>query len=526
MQGKAKWQNQPPNAKRKMSTNKRTEDIIKDKFDSREFAFDESAWAEAETLIEAQEGAGKTKGILLWIFSANVLIGLIALFAWLWPVAEQAGNENTLAANNGAVTQTVSADVQTEVAATPVNNEESTAIASLNESTNTTTELEETTTIAKATQVNKQPLSPAKEKPVKPAVVQNSTEEPKADKRAGNLIVDDSGNSTKADDESVSSNESNTSDLESTADATDNDNSGIEITKEEGLSNNSGADEAAENQNTEEEEELALITDTNAEVEEDINNGTGTATVAVKEEAVRRKSTGNKSSSSGNKKFKFSIPKPQPPAKGGRNSWGVTAGLSVWDPYASTLVARSYNGIVGAVGGLTYERALTKRFWFGVNTIYWTRGALNFNHLINETYGTPGTPDYVNETTIITPSVMHTLNVPLYIKYDISRRHHAMIGVSGSYLMATTYESRRLRETISGVQDLGTRKITGQHPGFNKFDVMFMLGYEYSLTDRLSVMSRFNYGFYDMTKNDYKNITSYDKNIGLEFTLKYDFLRH
>lgn len=532
-----------------MSTNKRTEDLIKEKFDSREFAFDENAWAEAEKLIAAQEGAGKTKGILLWIFSANVLIGLVALFAWLLPFNGQDSQQNTTIAANNTATEASFAGTEQKTTietSTPGQNQESAAIT-----------VEEQAIAKVENAKTEKPANLAKNqtpKPIAEKLVAKSNE-------LGNVTASSSSSDSekKTNDNTSTLNSTQPSNPASDIAQTDNETAEADETisqpkdevLEEVLADNNGEELGLKEEETSNEEtpmEVEKVKVPKPPSDKQVaSNGVdrskgavadkaktdraarALAAAAEEEEGTPSKPSGSEGSDN-NKRKKMTwppqIPKPQPPAKGGRNAWSVSAGISLWDPYASTFGARSWNGVVGASAGLAYERALTKRFWFGANAIYWTRGALNFGHVITEGYGMPDTPEYYEDRTIITPSVMHMINVPLYIRYDISRHHRALIGVSGSYLMATTYESKKLRVTPNGTDDMGTRKITGQHPGFNKYDVMMMFGYEYVLTDRLSASARFNYGFYDITKNNYKNITSYDRNITLEFGLKYNFLRH
>ena len=59
-----------------MTKKDKTENIIKDKLDSREFAFDEKAWVGMENLLDAVEK--RKKRAFFWYFSASMLVVLVA----------------------------------------------------------------------------------------------------------------------------------------------------------------------------------------------------------------------------------------------------------------------------------------------------------------------------------------------------------------------------------------------------------------------------------------------------------------
>jgi hypothetical protein len=59
-----------------MSKENKTEKIINEKLNSREFAFDEKAWAGMETLLDAQEK--KRRFGFFWYFSASMFVALVA----------------------------------------------------------------------------------------------------------------------------------------------------------------------------------------------------------------------------------------------------------------------------------------------------------------------------------------------------------------------------------------------------------------------------------------------------------------
>jgi cytoskeletal protein RodZ len=104
-----------------MSKEKEIEKIINDKLNSREFAFDEKAWADMETLLDAQQK--KRRFGFWWGFSASILLVLIAGAAWFFmPAITQNENKTELAtsANQSATAEIGMATTPNGIAATEI----------------------------------------------------------------------------------------------------------------------------------------------------------------------------------------------------------------------------------------------------------------------------------------------------------------------------------------------------------------------------------------------------------------------
>ncbi len=103
-----------------MSKEKETENIINEKLNSREFAFDEKAWAGMETLLDAQQR--KRRVGFFWYFSASMFVVLVAGAAWFFiPTTDKKGKETELAtaANQSATVLNSTATADTQMATIP-----------------------------------------------------------------------------------------------------------------------------------------------------------------------------------------------------------------------------------------------------------------------------------------------------------------------------------------------------------------------------------------------------------------------
>ncbi len=213
------------------------------------------------------------------------------------------------------------------------------------------------------------------------------------------------------------------------------------------------------------------------------------------------------------------------PGKETRNAWGILAGVGYWFPYQSTLGPTDTKGVIGFTGGIYYQRTFNKHIELGLSAVYSSRGALNYDKTItNSEFGF----GIESDKTTIAPQTLHYLNIPLYLRFNITQRSHLLVGAAYYQLLATTSKVTRTTENSFGVIESNTEKQTGEHAGFRKNDIAAFIGYELTLFDRMNAGLQFSYGFYDNTLNVYHPDYSggVDKNISLQLQLKYDLIRH
>ena len=110
-----------------MSNKKSTEEIIKDKLDSRGFAFDEKAWSTMEDMLDAQEKR-KKRGFF-WIFSASMFMILVGGTTIYYYSQKTKVEQKSLTRNNAEVLQ----NQNNENESLEVENEQKTANSAKNE---------------------------------------------------------------------------------------------------------------------------------------------------------------------------------------------------------------------------------------------------------------------------------------------------------------------------------------------------------------------------------------------------------
>lgn len=458
-----------------MSKEKETEEIINDKLNSREFAFDEKAWAGMETLLDAQEK--KRRFGFWWFFSASMFVVLIAGAVYYYQQSIVRSPQSAVSEDNTTVLEANTPMSKANTTVSEVNtaiSEVKTTISEINTpvSKSNTSILKSKTVVSEANIAKSKPssvISKAKTTSLNP--ITTISESNATVMKPNTTVLEEN---TTILEESTSMSEPNTIILEPNTTESEVNPIVSEVNTVE-LGGNTTMSES--------------ITSDSAQTQAEIFNNPLTA-----------------------------------PGKETKNAWGVIAGVSAWLPYHSNLGAINYNGMVGFTGGVYYQRVLSKRIELGLSAVYSSRGALNCDKtIINSEFGF----GIESDKTTISPQTLHYLNIPLYIRFNITQRSHLLAGASYYQLLATTSKIIYTTENSFGeILSSNTEKQTGNHAGFRKNDIAAFVGYELTLFDRMNAGLQFSYGFFDITNNSYNNLKGNDHNISLQLQLKYDLVKH
>jgi len=451
-----------------MSTDKKTEDLIREKLNQREFDFDEKAWAEAEALIDAQE---KRRKPLFWFFLSGFVILLGAASIWFFLPNKSGQESQDILSENAAQPETQKHEVSEKGMMEEKEQQEAAVKA-------------ENSSIAKANISSVKSGVQSQKKLIvskKPEMVKTETAQ---DKKAVQSKVSGEQKSNENQAEKIANTENSNSDL-----------------AENGKTENQDlANETAKN-------DTEVKANTIAEAE--------TPNLAEKAQAD--------TSVSQAKPTQADVPAPQPPGKDTKNSIILVAGANAWLPYQGTASGDSaqWFGAVGPLAGLLYEHKLSKRFAFGLGAIYGFRGALNMEKSYDDISYNFG---YVDNRTVISPTMLHFFDIPVYAKFNLTMRSHFLLGAVYMQPLAVNYKEQLIKETDFNSEEIASTTKTGQFSGFAPYDIRLFGAYEYSISDRFNIGLQFHYGFMDMTDNDYQSIKKDDRNIGLELLLKYHFI--
>lgn len=106
------------------------------------------------------------------------------------------------------------------------------------------------------------------------------------------------------------------------------------------------------------------------------------------------------------------------------------------------------------------------------------------------------------------------IHLPVGIKYEVMNKHFVLANIGA---VMTLDASSLVRENNTTSNQMGYRS------GFNLFDFMFQVGYEYSLNQRFALYGWYQRGFIDMTKDTYFGNASNDIQQRVNIGIKYNF---
>lgn len=172
--------------------------------------------------------------------------------------------------------------------------------------------------------------------------------------------------------------------------------------------------------------------------------------------------------------------------------------------------------------GIGYERLVGSRLSVGANLIYQPRSSVGFARKFESVYYNFG--KHV-ETTTITTQRLYYLEMPVYAHYYIGGRHSILGGISANYLLQAKSEvsSNTVNEYTESAQ---SESSFGYMNGIENWDFALTAGYEFMLSQKLTLGARASYGLTDISKNSYYNNDVFDRNTMLRIMLKYQIFNY
>ena len=197
---------------------------------------------------------------------------------------------------------------------------------------------------------------------------------------------------------------------------------------------------------------------------------------------------------------------------------GIILGSAVSQGFTNTGESKSSIS-ANTVIGVNYENAITRKFKLITNILYYNKTNLNSKIavvFIDYDFGV------FKEEITIKSDKLQFLEIPILLEYAINEKHFIAFGGSFSYLLnANSTVFTKKTDYFNNTTEEKLEKL-GYVNGFEKVDYAVLISYQCALTNRLKAILRFNYGFKDMTKNDYFNNNMNDKNMNIKFLISYN----
>ncbi|MEM7373259.1 MAG: hypothetical protein AAF587_31835 [Bacteroidota bacterium] len=202
------------------------------------------------------------------------------------------------------------------------------------------------------------------------------------------------------------------------------------------------------------------------------------------------------------------------------NYLGVRVALDVaegWQNGTQTKAGRSYLPSFG----IHYARSIRDRFRVHTGLAYQQMGNLQADKVYRSTNFGFG---FETEATTISPQKLHFVQVPVYGEWRIRHRHFVLLGGSTAYLLNVSSLVSAQTETDFGIQPENGETVWGYKQGFRNMDLSLMAGYQYYLGNGLYLGLRTQYGLRDLSKSDFFDNNTIDRNLRIQLGLTFDFM--
>ena len=173
--------------------------------------------------------------------------------------------------------------------------------------------------------------------------------------------------------------------------------------------------------------------------------------------------------------------------------------------------------------GLQLMSVINKNYSFSFGLQYQSVGHLNYSRHISKVtrYGL-GEDSYV---TIITPSTAHYLYLPLRVNYQMKEKHIFSLGCNIGYLMNVSSKVETYNEHFNYVDNYKTYSTGGYTEGFAMFETQLALAYQGKLYRNFWLRSELYVGLTDMKNNTFFGSNVFERNSGIKVSLMYQLFK-
>jgi len=175
-----------------------------------------------------------------------------------------------------------------------------------------------------------------------------------------------------------------------------------------------------------------------------------------------------------------------------------------------------------AVFGLSASHQFTKKWSVLLGVQYNSLAHLNYSNYTssNLQYDL----GYNQTKTIITPTILYYMAIPIKLQYHFNEKNNISIGVNALYLLNTSSKIETYTESTFGTPVYNSSTKKGYMDGFSTWDLQPSFAYRRRIVKCLSINAEVYYGLMDLKKNGVFGPIKSEHNSGLKLTLSYNFL--
>lgn len=131
---------------------------------------------------------------------------------------------------------------------------------------------------------------------------------------------------------------------------------------------------------------------------------------------------------------------------------------------------------------------------------------------------------YNQTKTVITPTILYYLAVPIKLQYHFNEKNSLSIGVNTLYLLNTNSKVDTYTESTFGATTHNVSTKKGYMDGFSTWDLQPALAYRRRIIKCLSINAEIYYGLMDLKNNATFGLAKSEHNSGFKLTLSYNLL--
>ncbi|HTA62766.1 MAG TPA: outer membrane beta-barrel protein [Bacteroidia bacterium] len=175
-----------------------------------------------------------------------------------------------------------------------------------------------------------------------------------------------------------------------------------------------------------------------------------------------------------------------------------------------------------AVFGVSITHQFVKKWSVSLGLQYNNLAHLNYsNYTSNNLKYDLG---YNQTKTVITPTLLYYLGIPVKLQYHFNEKNSLSIGVNALYLLNTNSKIETYTQSTFGAPSYNSSTGKGYMDGFSTWDIQPALAYRRNFFKCLSINAEVYYGLIDVKNNAVFGLAKSEHNSGFKLTLSYNLL--
>lgn len=203
------------------------------------------------------------------------------------------------------------------------------------------------------------------------------------------------------------------------------------------------------------------------------------------------------------------------PVRGKSSYFGLSFGGRIYQDFESTYTDEVH---ISPTVGLRYAYMFHPKLSLNVGTYYSSRRS---THNAHEFTGASYSFGAHKHSMTMVSSVMHQVDVPLYLRYQVARGHHVYAGAYANFTLASKNETVNSTSAPFADEVQVESAEWGHMPGLRKWGYGLVLGYDLRLNENWQIGLRGQWGLVDWSEDEVFVDSPFDRNKEIKLLLEY-----